>query len=73
MKVDRRTFISGGLKVKHDCFAYDKKARECKALNELQCLSGECKFYKTEFQRCEECKTSRTRITCEECKGHGLK
>ena len=63
----------GGLKVKHDCFAYHKGLRQCKALNELYCLTDECPFYKTEFQRCEECKNSRTRITCEECKGKLLK
>lgn len=73
MKVDRRTFISGGLRVKHDCFACHKELRKCKALKELYCLNGECKFYKTAVQRCEECKASRTRITCEECRGRGLK
>ena len=73
MKEGRRKVIMSGLKVKHDCFAYSKELRKCKALNDLYCRNGECKFYKTEFQRCEECKTSRTKITCQECKANLLK
>ena len=58
---------------KEDCFAYDKKRRDCKALNDLYCRFEECPFYKTEFQRCMECKMSRKSITCKECKAKGLK
>lgn len=70
---ERREFIMNGLKIKHDCFAYHKETHQCKALKELDCKYGKCKFYKTAFERCEECKASRTQITCEDCKKHGLK
>lgn len=64
-----------GLKVKHDCFAYNKYSRDCHALGELVCLTGECKFYKTEEQRCKECEAKKDKriITCEECMKKGIK
>lgn len=72
-KKDRRKFIMGGFKVKHDCFAFKKELRKCNACNELYCLTEKCPFYKTEFERCTECKATRTQITCQECKAKGLK
>lgn len=72
-KAQRVAHIQGGLRLKDDCFAYKKKIRKCNALNDLYCLNGKCEFYKTEFERCEECKTSRTQITCKECIAKGLK
>ena len=72
-KAKRVERIQGGLGVKTDCFAYDKSRRDCNALNELVCLTAQCPFYKTEFERCTECKVSRKYITCAECKAKGLK
>lgn len=66
---ERATFIQGALKVKHDCFAYNKYGKSCKALQELECLNGECKFGKTEAEMCEACKKAKgRRITCAECR-----
>ena len=67
-KAQRAAFIQGALKVKHDCFAYDKYSRDCKALDKLYCLSGKCSFYKTEAEMCERCKKSRRTISCSKCK-----
>ena len=40
-----------GFKVMTDCFAYDPKCRECKALTELLCKTkGKCSFYKKHIQ-----------------------
>lgn len=39
---------------KKDCFAYDKKTHNCKALNECFCKVEDCKFYKTKEQFLEE-------------------
>ena len=72
-KAKRVARIQGGLGVKTDCFAYDKTRRDCKALNELVCLTTQCPYYKTEFERCTECKATRTSITCNECIAKGLK
>ena len=72
-KAERVAQIEGGLKIKDDCFAYKKNSRKCNACNELYCLTEECSFYKTEFERCQECKASRTSITCERCIALGLK
>ena len=65
--------IQGGLHIKTDCFAYKKCEGNCNALNRLFCLTENCGFYKTEFERCEECKTSRKNITCDRCIELGLK
>lgn len=73
MKADRRKFIMGAFKVKRDCFAFNKSLHKCNALNDLYCLTEDCKFYKTEIERCTECKATRTQITCQECKAKGLK
>ena len=73
-KDERRNFIlNGALRVKHDCFAYDKYLRKCKALNSLYCMHGECNFYKTEEQRCKGCKEANGKLTCTECVKQGLK
>lgn len=45
-KAERVARIQGGLKVKTDCFAYNKKKRECDALSELICMNRKCSFYK---------------------------
>lgn len=58
-------------KIKKDCFAYDKVRNSCKALKELYCRFEDCNFYKTSEQRCRECKSRRTNITCEDCKRNG--
>jgi hypothetical protein len=64
------------LKVKHDCFAYNKYKKDCYVLNELVCLTGKCKFYKTAKKRCGECerlrKEGRVHMTCEDCKKKGI-
>ena len=70
---ERSKFIYGGLRIKHDCFAYDKYERTCRALNNLECLSGTCKFYKTAEQRCGECRKTSTLLDCEDCQKFGLK
>ena len=70
---ERSKFITGALKVKHDCFAYDKHTRTCKALNELECWNGKCAFYKTAEQRCAECEKTRSMLDCETCQRYGLK
>lgn len=49
-----------------DCFAYDEETfgrPNCRALNALYCRSGECKFYKTVKQACEDC----TYSDCRNC------
>lgn len=38
--------IQGGLKVKADCFAYDKYERDCTVMTELICMNRNCSFYK---------------------------
>ena len=71
---ERSRFIQGGMNVKHDCFAFDKYLRKCKALNELYCLHGKCAFYKTAEERCKGCRDAKGRaLTCEQCKKEGLK
>lgn len=70
---ERSNFISGGLRVKQDCFAYSKELRTCKALNELYCLSGKCAFYKTHQERCMGCLKANKNTYCEECVRKGLK
>ena len=68
-KEERAVFIQGALKVKCDCFAYNKYERSCKALDALYCLSGKCSFYKTEAEMCARCKTAKGRaISCAKCK-----
>ena len=66
-----------GFKVKHDCFSYLKYKRECHALDSLYCMNAECPFYKTEKQRCDECKALMEKrfvqISCEECIERGIK
>lgn len=37
-------------KIKTNCFAYDRRARRCTALTQLQCEDGECGFFKTRQQ-----------------------
>jgi hypothetical protein len=37
-------------KIKGDCFAYNKKAVNCKALDDLICRKGDCVFYKNKNQ-----------------------
>lgn len=56
--------------VKKDCFAYYKRNlgngqtnEACMALNAPYCKSGECKFYKTADQACEDC----TYADCQGC------
>jgi len=34
------------MSIKTDCFAWNRKSIQCKALRELVCLHGECSFYK---------------------------
>ena len=71
---ERSKFIYGGLRVKRDCFAYKPEVRKCNACNDLYCMTEKkCPFYKTEFERCTECKATRTSITCQECISRGLK
>ena len=36
--------------IKEDCFGYNPRIRQCKALTELVCKNKECKFYKTQAQ-----------------------
>lgn len=38
--------IQNGLKIKDDCFAYDKDKQECTVLLELLCMHRKCSFYK---------------------------
>lgn len=35
------------MEVRTDCFAYDEKYKDCKALREMICKNRECKFYKS--------------------------
>ena len=35
---------------KTDCFAFDEKKCDCKALNKLYCQKEKCRFYKTKAQ-----------------------
>lgn len=67
-KAERTTFIQGALRVKQDCFAYDKFGKQCKALDKLYCLTGKCNFYKTEAEMCAACKKSKKTIPCDRCK-----
>lgn len=69
--MDRREFIKNAFRIKQDCFAYCD--RGCKALTELYCAYEDCKFYKTEKERCDGCKKSGAKITCTECVKKGLK
>lgn len=71
-KQQRAAFIQGALKVKHDCFAYDKYGRSCRVMTELICMNKKCSFGRTQQDRCESCKKTRKTITCEECKKRGL-
>lgn len=57
--------------VREDCFGFDIKKRQCRVLNATYCRNEDCKFYKTKEQRCRECRESKIRITCEECKERG--
>ena len=72
----QKGYKMAGLKVKHDCFAYLKYEKSCHALNDLYCMNGECPFYKTEKERCDECKKLREKkkvyITCDECRKRGI-
>ncbi len=49
-KIQKRTKrvarIQGGLKVKADCFAYDKYECDCTVMTELICMNRNCSFYK---------------------------
>ena len=72
-KKKRIARIQGGLGVKTDCFAYKTSTKKCNACNDLYCLTEQCPYYKTEFERCTECKATRTSITCAECITKGLK
>ena len=40
-----------------DCFAYREigKTRMCLALEFMQCVNGECKFYKKDGTQCDTC------------------
>ena len=35
------------MKVKEDCFGYDKLSKKCKIMTETLCNKRECTFYKT--------------------------
>ena len=62
------------IRIRHECFAYDKATNSCNALNQLYCRKEECKFFKTANERCYGCVTSKGKtITCKECKDRGLK
>lgn len=52
-KAQRVAHIQGGLRIKHDCFAYNKDKRECTALNELYCMKEKCSFYKPKEEQNE--------------------
>ena len=58
---------------KKDCFAYSKERNNCKALDRLYCRFEECKFYKTEEERCEGCRKSSKHINCTDCVKNGWK
>ena len=36
-------------KVRTDCFAYNKKTKDCDAFMEMFCKEKECKFYKEAY------------------------
>lgn len=38
------------IEIKRDCFAYDERRNNCKALTDLYCEFEKCNFYKT--KRC---------------------
>lgn len=59
--------------IKKDCFAYDKTRFSCRVLDHAYCKEGECNFYKTEKERCAECKEKYRKYSCEDCKKMGIK
>ena len=62
-----------GFQVKKNCFAYDPVRRKCRALNDLYCSYENCKFYKTDKERCKGCEDSRSMIDCETCRRERLR
>ena len=40
--------IQNGLKIKTDCFGYDKEKQDCTVMTELIYMNRKCSFYKPE-------------------------
>ena len=53
-----------------DCFAFREigKSRMCLALEFMQCVNGECKFYKKDGTQCDTCLKKGNTSTCKQCK-----
>lgn len=47
--------------VQTDCFGYDNKRNNCKALNALYCANEKCRFYKTKQQYPKELEEDKKR------------
>ena len=53
--------------VKRDCFAYNKRKGDCKALRYPYCKVSECKFYKKDEELCEGCLNEKRGLNSMSC------